>query len=171
MTARPSPAPAPAPRRLTDWLTSWTSITKASRRCLRKRLMMSESRESVCTRKYMCIMLHICMYAHTHMYMHMYGYIKFMRDHHTISYTAHISSMYWTVQEFFPMSSHHKYKKNSFSFSGEAKDSGIFSFYFLLHKRAKPYTPPLPSPSPARANSNPLLPPYPLSLHTHPPIP
>jgi hypothetical protein len=31
------------------------------------------------------------------------------------------------------------YKKKSFS--GEAKDSAIFPFYFLLHKRAKPILP------------------------------
>ncbi len=44
--------------------------------------------------------------------------------------------------------------KKYFSFSGEAKDSAIFAFYFLLHKRA-----------------NPLLPPYPLPPPIHPPIP
>jgi hypothetical protein len=35
-----------------------------------------------------------------------------------------------------------------FSLSGEAKDSAIFAFYFLLHKRAKPATPPLTIPPP-----------------------
>jgi hypothetical protein len=44
--------------------------------------------------------------------------------------------------------------KKKFSFSGEAKDSVIFSFFILLHKRAKPAPPPY------------LLPPP-----TYPPIP
>jgi hypothetical protein len=63
----------------------------------------------------------------------------------------------------------------------------ILAFFFLLHKRAKPappltlsltsarelkpYTPPLPYPSPPRANSNPILPPYLLPLPTYPLIP
>ena len=38
-------------------------------------------------------------------------------------------------------------------------------------RELKPFTPPLPSPSPPRANSNPLLPPYPLPLSIYPPIP
>jgi hypothetical protein len=33
--------------------------------------------------------------------------------------------------------------KKQNSFSGEAKDSAIFPFFILLHKRAKPIHPPL----------------------------
>ena len=60
----------------------------------------------------------------------------------------------------------------------------VFSFYFLLHKLHNPILPPYLLPLPPRANSNPLLPPYPLlprtnlnpPIHpflkpTHPPIP
>jgi hypothetical protein len=42
--------------------------------------------------------------------------------------------------------------------SGEAKDSAIFPFFILLHKRAKPITPPYPHPPPkARGFIKPLV--------------
>ncbi len=59
------------------------------------------------------------------------------------------------------------YKKKS----GDVNDEANFSLFILLHKRAKPILPPLPTPSLPRANSNPLLPPYPHPPPTHPPIP
>jgi hypothetical protein len=43
--------------------------------------------------------------------------------------------------------------KNLKKKSGEAKDSAIFPFFILLHKRAKPFTPPVASPSLPRALS------------------
>jgi hypothetical protein len=46
---------------------------------------------------------------------------------------------------FFPCNQIINIKKKSFS--GEAKDSVIFPFYFLLHKRAKPIHPPYIHPS------------------------
>jgi hypothetical protein len=49
------------------------------------------------------------------------------------------------------------------SFSGEAKDSVIFSFFILLHKRAKPIHPPYIYPS-AHLSTH-------TSHPTHPPIP
>jgi len=51
------------------------------------------------------------------------------------------SSDYWTVFYFFASQSLHNriFLKQK---SGEAKDSAIFAFYFLLHKRAKPILPP-----------------------------
>jgi hypothetical protein len=52
--------------------------------------------------------------------------------------------MYRAFFDFLLHKSHHKYKKKSFS--GEVKDSVIFSF-FLLHKRAKPILPPYTHPS------------------------
>jgi hypothetical protein len=45
-----------------------------------------------------------------------------------------------SVYKNFASQSHHKYKI-TFFFSGEAKDSVIFSFFILLHKRAKPIHP------------------------------
>jgi hypothetical protein len=53
---------------------------------------------------------------------------------------------YWTVYKKFASQSQHKYKIIIF-FSGEAKDSVIFSFFILLHKRAKPIHPPYIHPS------------------------
>jgi hypothetical protein len=59
------------------------------------------------------------------------------------------SSSYWTVYKKFASQSQHKYKIIIFFF-GEAKDSVIFSFYFLLHKTyvqlsSRVYTRPDPS--------------------------
>ena len=51
-----------------------------------------------------------------------------------------VSSSYWTVYKFFASQSQRKYKIIIF-FSGEAKDSVNFSFFILLHKRAKPILP------------------------------
>jgi hypothetical protein len=48
-----------------------------------------------------------------------------------------VSSEYWAVYKFFASQSLHNrnfFKKKS----GEAKDSAIFPFFILLHKRAKP---------------------------------
>ena len=53
--------------------------------------------------------------------------------------------------------------KKYFSFSGEAKDSAIFAFYFLLHKRANPLLPPYPLP-PLRARTQTLYSPLTYSL-------
>ena len=74
----------------------------------------------------------------------MYGYIKFMRDHHTISYTAHISSMYWTVQEFFP-----------FIFCFIRELNPILPPYLLPHPRARTQS----LYSPLTFSLHPLLPP------------
>ena len=52
----------------------------------------------------------------------------------------HASSSYWTVYKFFASQSQHKYKIIIF-FSGEANDEANFSFFILLHKRAKPAIP------------------------------
>ena len=47
------------------------------------------------------------------------------------------SSSYWTVYKFFASQSQRKYKIIIFFF-GEANDEANFSFFILLHKRAKP---------------------------------
>jgi hypothetical protein len=66
---------------------------------------------------------------------------------------------------FFVKSSHHKYKKKSFS--GEVKDSVFFPSFFCFIRELNPH-PPLVLALIPRANSNPILPPY---LTYHPPIP
>jgi hypothetical protein len=48
-----------------------------------------------------------------------------------------ISSSYWAVYKFFASQSQHKYKIIIF-FSGDVNDEANFSFFILLHKRAKP---------------------------------
>ena len=63
------------------------------------------------------------------------------------------SSDYWTVDKFVASQSLHNTNFLERK-SGEAKDSAIFAFFFLLHKRAKPAPPP-----------------YRLPLPTYPPIP
>ena len=63
------------------------------------------------------------------------------------------SSDYWTVYKFVASQSLHNTNFLERK-SGEAKDSAIFAFFFLLHKRAKPAPPP-----------------YLLPLPTYPPIP
>jgi hypothetical protein len=72
------------------------------------------------------------------------------------------------------------FKKKSGDVNYEANFSFFFCFirelnptlspYLIPHsaRELKPYTPPLPSPSPPRANSNPILPPCPLLPSTHP---
>ena len=57
----------------------------------------------------------------------------------------------------------HKLKKKSFS--GEAKDSAIFPFFILLHKRAIPIHPPYLLPPP----THPPIPHTPHTPPTHPP--
>ena len=59
-------------------------------------------------------------------------------------FDANLSSSNWTVYKKIASQSERKYKIIIF-FSGEAKDSVIFSFFILLHKRVKPM---LPSASP-----------------------
>jgi hypothetical protein len=54
---------------------------------------------------------------------------------------SHRSSQYWAVYKKFASQSQRKYKIIIF-FSGEAKDSVNFSFFILLHTRAKPMLPP-----------------------------
>ena len=51
------------------------------------------------------------------------------------------SSSYWTVYKIFASQSQHKYKIIIF-FSGDVNDEANFSFFILLHKRAKPMLPP-----------------------------
>ena len=54
---------------------------------------------------------------------------------------AHFSSSYWTLQSFFASQSRSKYKI-IFFFSGDVNYEANFSFFNLLHKRAKPIAPP-----------------------------
>ena len=63
------------------------------------------------------------------------------------------SSIVCTVQSFFASQTLHN-RKILKKKSGDVNDEANFSLFILLHKRAKPYTPPLPSPSPPRTNSN-----------------
>jgi hypothetical protein len=88
-----------------------------------------------------------------------------------------VSSSLQSFFSFFASQSLHNRKKLKKK-SGDANDKANFSFFFLLHKRAKPFTPPLPYPSPPRAlslclnrvfdSTNPILPPY--LLPPSPPI-
>jgi hypothetical protein len=53
-----------------------------------------------------------------------------------------VSSIFWTYKKI-ASQSQRKLKKKSFS--GDVNDEANFPFVFLLHKRAKPASPPLPS--------------------------
>jgi hypothetical protein len=65
---------------------------------------------------------------------------------------------------FFPCNHIINIKKKSFS--GEAKDSAIFPFFILLHKRAKPIHPPYFLPPPTYPPIPPPSPSAHLSAHT-----
>jgi hypothetical protein len=69
------------------------------------------------------------------------------------------SSIVCTVHSFFASQSLHNKKKKIEKKSGDVNYEAIFPLFFLLHKRVKPTPPPLPSLSPTRANSHPILPP------------
>jgi hypothetical protein len=93
---------------------------------------------------------------------------------------AAVSSSYWTLLSFFASQTLHN-RKNFKKKSGDVNDEANFSFFILLHKRAKPIHPPYLLPHSAR-ELKPYTPPFKdfvfikplvllLSPPTYPPIP